>query len=471
VAEKKKVIVKVAKLRILKPAGDMNWPELGEMLRTVRYRVFRLANLAVSEAYLNFHAFRSGKSKEFKRETYGTLSRRLREMLIQEEVKQEDLNRYSSTGAVPDTVGGALAQYKIRGITSPSKWRQVVRGQVALPTFRADMAIPIRCDKQHQRRLERTESGEVELDLMICKKPYPRVVLGTRNLSGSQQAILERLLDNAENSEDGYRQRLFEVKQDRQTKKWWLYVTYDFESSPGTKPHPDVVVGVDLGVSVPMYVAISNGHARLGRRQFQALGNRIRALQNQVDARRRSIQRGGRLNISHSSARTGHGRRRKLQPTEKLMSRIDKAYSTLNHQLSASVVDFAKNHGAGTIQIENLDGLREQLTGTFIGARWRYHQLQEFLEYKAAEVGITIRQINPRYTSRRCSECGYIHAGFDRAYRDAHRSEAAVAKFVCPQCGYDADPDYNAARNIATVDIEDRIRLQCESQGLDYDGL
>ena len=150
-AEKTKTIVKVARYRILKPAGEMTWGQLGKMLRDVRYRVFRLANLAVSEAYLNFHMFRSGRSDQFKAETYGTLSRRLRDMLIEEGVDKEELNRYSSTGALPDTVAGALAQYKIRGITSPLKWKQVVRGQVALPTFRNDTAIPIRCDKKHQQ--------------------------------------------------------------------------------------------------------------------------------------------------------------------------------------------------------------------------------------------------------------------------------------------------------------------------------
>jgi len=466
--EKAKTLVKVARLRILKPAGDMTWPELGNMLRTVRYRVFRLANLAVSEAYLGFHMFRTKRAEEFKAETMGKLSRRLREMLIEEGVDEKDLSRYSQTGAVPDTVAGALSQYKIRGITSPTKWRQIVRGQVALPTFRNTMSIPVRCDKLYQRRLEQGDSGEVEVELMICRNPYPRVVLGTGDLNPGQQAILERLLQNTDNSADGYRQRLFEIKEDVQTRKWWLYVTYDFPKTTG-KLNPEIVVGVDLGFSIPLYVALNSGHARLGYLHFKALGERIKSLQKQVMARRRAIQRGGRVSISHSTARTGHGVKRKLQPTEKLRGRIEKSYSTLNHQLSASVIDFAKNHQAGVIQIEDLSSLKEELTGTFIGARWRYHQLQQFLKYKAEEAGITLKQINPRYTSRRCSECGFINMDFDRAFRDAGRTYGKVTKFLCPECGYEADPDYNAARNIATLDIEKLIRVQCEKHGLKFD--
>lgn len=466
VAKQPKTTFKVTKFRILKPATEMTWSELGELLRTVRYRVYRLANLAVSEAYLNFHLFRTGRQEAFKTQTIGQLSRRLRQMLLEEETKEADLTRFSATGAVPDTVASGLYQYKIRAITNLAKWRQVVRGHSSLPTFRSEMAIPVRCDKKDQRKLERVDNGDVELDLMICRRPYPRVVLQTGKLNAGQRAILDRLLANTDNARSGYRQRLFEVKQDPRTRQWWLFVTYEFPLADTSQLHPEVIVGVDLGVSVPMYVAINNGHARLGRYQFQALGNRIKALQNQVMARRRSIQRGGRANVSAATARSGHGVKRKLEPTKKLQLRIDKSYTTLNHQLSAAVIDFAKNHGAGTIQIEDLSGLGEELTGTFLGQRWRYHQLQQYLEYKATENGITLKRVNPKYTSRRCSECGFIHVEFDRAYRDQHRTNGKVARFLCPQCGYEADPDYNAARNIATAAIEDTIARQCQAQGL-----
>jgi transposase len=82
-------------------------------------------------------------------------------------------------------------------------------------------------------------------------------------------------------------------------------------------------------------------------------------------------------------------------------------------------------------------------------------------------MGISIRKINPKFTSRRCSECGFINKGFDRKYRDTHREGGMVTKFVCPECGYEADPDYNAARNIATLDIEEKISIQCKIQNIE----
>lgn len=473
--QKEPVIPKVARFRILKPVPPTTWQELGELLRAVRYRVFRLANLAVSEKYLQFHLWRTGRTESLDMRTVNQLNRDLRKVLEEEKEDEEaeekknqhdvDPARLSKTGALPDTVVAALSQYRIRPLTTGSKWSQVIRGQTALPTFRLGMPIPIRCDKPSHRRLERMQDGSVQLDLMVTRKPYPRVMLGTRNVGGGQAAVLERLLDNPVQDPSGYRQRCFEVKQDVQTGKWWLYVTYCFPAE-ATARSRDTVVGVDVGVSVPLYAALSHGHARLGHQHFGPLGKQIRNLQNQVVARRRSIQRAGRRGVVDKTARAGHGVRRMLGGTEKLRGRIDRAYTTLNHQLSAAVIRFARNHGAGVIQVEDLSGLQDTLRGTFLGGRWRYDQLQRFIKYKATEAGIEYREVNAAFTSRRCSECGIIHEGFTRTFRDQHGTQGRSARFECPACGYKADADYNAARNLSVVDIEERIRVQCAEQGL-----
>jgi IS605 OrfB family transposase len=290
------------------------------------------------------------------------------------------------------------------------------------------------------------------------------VVLQTGKLHGGPRAILDRLLDGT----DGYRQRCLEVKHEESTNRWWLYVTYDFPASPEQELSQERIVGADLGFACPLYAAVNNGHARLGWRHFAGLAARIRSLQTQVMARRRNMLIGGKSSLSADTARSGHGRKRKLRSIEQLEGRIGHAYSTLNHQLSSTLIEFAKNNGAGVIQMEDLSGLQEELTGTFLGARWRYHQLQEYVKYKAEEVGIKLRKVNPRFTSRRCSECGHIVVSFDRKFRDANKTAGYTTKFKCPNCEYEADPDYNAARNLATLDIEGVIRRQCQNQGVDY---
>jgi IS605 OrfB family transposase len=460
-----KHFVKIAKFEILKPVNGMTWKEFRQLLQGVRYRVFRLANLCVSENYLQYHLWRKKEIEKVPSLKISELNHQLRAMLLEEKkVSEEEQTRISKSGALPASIVDALSQYKIRALTSKSKWRDVTRGKASLPSFRNDLAVPICCHKNSQRRLEKMPDGNIELDLMICTKPYPRILLKSDRISGGMLATLERLLANGENTEAGYQQRYFEVIQDRQDgRKWFLHVTYKF---PGSliRVNPRVIVGIDLGFSCPLYAAINNGHARLGWRHFESLGKRIHRLQNQVFARRRSMQSGGQADLTRDTARGGHGRKRILQPIEKLAGRIQKAYTTLNHQLSRSVIEFAKNHGAGIIQMENLGGMKENLTGTFLGSRWRYFELQQFIEYKAKEVGIEVRKVNPRYTSRRCSECGYLNIQFDRAFRDANRKDGKTAKFICPECHWEGDPDYNAARNLATLDIENIIRQQLKKQ-------
>lgn len=473
---KEKRLQKVTKFEIVKPV-HMTWGELGKMLREVRYRLWRLANMAVCENYMRYYRWRTGKTEQNENYKVKILNRKLRKMLIEEkQADEKNLLGYSRDGAVSGYICGAFEKMKLSAIKSKSKWREVVRGKSSLPLFRKDLAIPINCSDRKPRLIEKTESGDFEVDLRICRKPYPRVLLSTRTISGGERAILERLVTNKANSLDGYRQRFFEIKEKQRGRKreWFLHICYDFPKSQAPQLHKDIIVGVDLGWSVPLYAAVSKGHARIGYRKLKALGENIKALQRQTIARRRSIQRTGAQDLAASTARTGHGRSRILQPTEKLQHKIDNAYTTLNHQLSHCVVEFAKNHGAGRIQIENLKGLKDELSGTFIGQNWRYNQLQDYIKYKAEEAGIDVEEVNPFYTSRRCSECGYIHKEFDREYRDKNSKKGKSAMFECPECskskkGYKPlNADYNAARNLATIGIAEKIRLQCKKQEIEY---
>ena len=52
-------------LKLVKPVGEVSWKDLAKLLRDVRYRVFRLENLAVSDKYLAFHLWRTGRTGEF----------------------------------------------------------------------------------------------------------------------------------------------------------------------------------------------------------------------------------------------------------------------------------------------------------------------------------------------------------------------------------------------------------------------
>ena len=59
------------------------------------------------------------------------------------------------------------------------------------------------------------------------------------------------------------------------------------------------------------------------------------------------------------------------------------------------------------------------------------------LLYKAEDAGREIIQVDPRFTSQKCSECGHTEKG--------NRAESV---FKCLSCGFATDADTNAAINI-----------------------
>ena len=78
----------------------------------------------------------------------------------------------------------------------------------------------------------------------------------------------------------------------------------------------------------------------------------------------------------------------------------------------------------------------------FVLRYWSYSELQTLIEYKAKMEGITVKYVNPAYTSQTCSCCG----------ERGERNEQAVFRClnpVCPEYMKEINADYNAARNIA----------------------
>ena len=116
-----------------------------------------------------------------------------------------------------------------------------------------------------------------------------------------------------------------------------------------------------------------------------------------------------------------------------------------NHCISKTIVQTAKDTGRG-IAVEDLKGIRGRITARGGDARnrlsgWSFHQLVGFLSYKAQDAGIPIVQVDPRNTSKTCSVCGHC----EKANRKSQ------SEFLCKHCGFSANADWNAARNIRAL--------------------
>lgn len=124
--------------------------------------------------------------------------------------------------------------------------------------------------------------------------------------------------------------------------------------------------------------------------------------------------------------------------------RKERRYATdVNHRISKHLVAKAKDTKRG-IALEELKGIRQRITVRKAQRRrhhsWSFFQLKQMIEYKAALSGIWVVAVDPRDTSRTCSQCGYCDK----------RNRPSQSVFHCRSCGFSGlSADVNAAVNIA----------------------
>ena len=137
-----------------------------------------------------------------------------------------------------------------------------------------------------------------------------------------------------------------------------------------------------------------------------------------------------------SMVKGGKGRNKKLQALDRIKDKERNFVKTYNHMISKNIVEFAKNHKCESINLEKLtkDGFPNMIL-----SKWSYYELQNMIEYKAEREGISVKYVDPAYTSQKCSKCGYV----DKENRTSQE------KFKCIECGFELNADHNAAINIA----------------------
>jgi putative transposase len=203
--------------------------------------------------------------------------------------------------------------------------------------------------------------------------------------------------------------------------KWTLHLTVSL-------PAPNVertseVIGVDLGLNRP---AVTSNRHFLGEKRWKEQERRIFRLRRKLQAK---------------------GTRSAKRHLKKLSGKRFRQRKDHDHVLSKQIVASAK--AGSTIVLENLSNIRET---SKIGRgknnknvankrrmhSWSFAQLYSCVQYKAERKGISVIKIDPRHTSQQCSRCGYQH-------RSNRRSQSL---FLCRQCGYQLNADYNASKNI-----------------------
>jgi IS605 OrfB family transposase len=146
-----------------------------------------------------------------------------------------------------------------------------------------------------------------------------------------------------------------------------------------------------------------------------------------------------RSSIQSKGTRSSRRLLRRLSGKERTTATI------LNHTISKSLVESAKEQGKG-IAIEDLTNIRftskrrNKKFRTKLG-RWNFGQLRSFLEYKSLLNSVQLVVVEPRYTSQTCSCCKHIGKRTNKVFKCTNQN-----------CEVDVlDADYNASLNIASL--------------------
>ncbi len=205
---------------------------------------------------------------------------------------------------------------------------------------------------------------------------------------------------------------------------WYLQCICETEPQP--LPRCENAVGLDMGTRY----LVADSHGQI--------------IENPKHAKK-SARALARAQRKLAKCKKGSHRRKKAKHlVARIHERIANQRKDTLHKASHHYVKYYQ-----TIAIEDLKpanmGRNHCLAFSIADASWG--MLRQFLENKAESAGRQVIAVAPHYTSQKCSQCGeYV------------QKSLSVRTHVCPLCGYLADRDENAARNILQRGLQVQAR-------------
>ncbi len=184
-------------------------------------------------------------------------------------------------------------------------------------------------------------------------------------------------------------------------------------------PCPHQWIGADRGQNHLCVASLPDGMAK-----FWTFGN-IRQIRRKYQKQRKSLQKA-----------------KKFKTLKRLESKERRTITHINHIISKQLVQLAVDYDCG-IRLEDLSNIRKtskqrKKNKSDAGQNrdfWCYHQLENFVFYKAQLAGIPVEKVPAAFTSKSCSKCGSINNRNKHSYR-------------CKRCHARHHADWGASQNI-----------------------
>lgn len=416
---------KVMRYEIIKPV-DCDWSELGSVLRSLKSDTRNLYNKTTQKCW-EYQGFAS--DYKYKHGEYPNRKEVLKYADLRGFCYNEFKDEYYkfNSGNYSISIKKAVDKHN-------SDLKEVLRGNKHSPDYTNDMPIDL-----HNKSINLyNENGDYFLDLSLISNTFKKeinrqsgkyiMLLKTCKMNNSQKSILDKAISGE--------YKICASQLLYKNNKWFVNLCYGFEPKSNDLDTKNIM-GIDLGIVNPVYVAFNNSFAR-----YNIDGGEMEQFRKHIEKRKIQMLKQGKY---CGEGRCGHGVLTKIKPIDFMSNKISMFRNLVNHKYSKYIIALALRHNCGTIQMEDLSGISKK--EKFL-KNWTYYDLQQKIKYKAEEQGIKVVMIDPKHTSQRCNKCGYI----DEGNRTDQKS------FKCLDCGFETNADYNAAKNIATKDIDMIIR-------------
>lgn len=218
----------------------------------------------------------------------------------------------------------------------------------------------------------------------------------------------------------------------RRAGRW--FACFACEVEPSVLPSTEREVGIDLGIA--SLITTSDGEKVAHPARYRAAQRKLRICQRRVARRTKGSanRRKAVRMLQQQHERVANQRKDFL---DKLVNRLIACYDRIALE---------------DLRITNLVRNRH-LAKSILDAGWGY--LIQHLTCKAAEAGRVVLLVNPRFSSKTCSQCGYVF-----------QEQTLADRWITCSCGLSLDRDHNAAINILNRAGQVRWAISSPAGGL-----
>lgn len=223
--------------------------------------------------------------------------------------------------------------------------------------------------------------------------------------------------------------------------KWILSFSIEYENQVLKEENKHGSLGIDLGVgrlAVVAYEGTKREYININKtKTVRNLNRKLTHIQKVLSRKYEAAKKDGKDPKEKSN---------QILKYEALLKRIYHRLACIRLNQRQQITREIVNLHPERIVVEDLNVkgmMKNQHLAKAIG-EMGFYDFINILSYKCEELGIELVKAGRFYpSSKTCSHCGYIHKGLKLSDRI----------FICPDCGFVIDRDYNAAINLMNYSV------------------